>query len=53
MTDNGIGAEGAKAMSEMLKVNSTLKELNLESEDEERKEKERERRKNDSQWAWS
>ena len=35
MTDNKIGVEGAKSLSEMLKVNTTLKELNLESEEEE------------------
>ena len=34
MTDNGIGVEGAKAMSEMLKVNGTLTTLNLECEEE-------------------
>ena len=45
MTDNGIGDEGAKAMSEMMKVNNTLTELNLGCE-EKRKER-RERRKND------
>ena len=44
MTDNRIGAEGAKAMSEMLKVNNTLTELNLESE-EERKEREEKEKK--------
>ena len=44
MTDNWIGDEGAKAMSEMMKVNSTLTTLNLWSE-EERKEKERKKRK--------
>ena len=38
MTGNGIGDEGAKAMSEMLKLNSTLTSLNLASE-EERKER--------------
>ena len=38
MTGNGIGNEGAKAMGEMLKVNTTLTTLNLESE-EERKER--------------
>ena len=38
MSGNEIGVEGTKAMSEMLKVNRTLKTLNLES-DEERKEK--------------
>ena len=35
-----IGAEGQKAMGEMLKVNTTLTELNLGSEGE-RKEKEK------------
>ena len=50
MTDNGIGAEGAKAMSEVLKVNTTLTSLDLEC-DEERKEKEKEKeRTNDRQW---
>ena len=34
MTVNRIGDEGAKAMSEMLKVNSTLTTLNLGSEEE-------------------
>ena len=38
MTGNGIGDEGAKAMSEMLKVNTTLTTLNLGGE-EERKDK--------------
>ena len=33
MTGNEIGVEGAKAMSEMLKVNSTLTTLNLECEE--------------------
>ena len=51
MTGNWIGVEGAKAMSEMMKVNSTLTTLNLEGEEErkEREEKEKERRKNDRQ----
>ena len=51
MTDNGIGDEGAKAMSETLKVNTTLTTLNLWSEEErkEKEEKERERRMNDRQ----
>ena len=40
MTDNGIGDEGAKSMSEMLKVNTTLTELDLSCE--ERKKRERE-----------
>ena len=34
MTDNQIGAEGAKAMSETLKMNTTLTSLNLECESE-------------------
>ena len=33
MTDNQIGDEGAKAMSEMLKVNTTLTTLKLLSEE--------------------
>ena len=51
MTGNGIGVEGAKAMSEMVKVNSTLTSLNLWGEEErkEREEKEKERRINDRQ----
>ena len=44
MTGNRIGDEGAKAMSEMLKVNSTLTELDLGCE-EERKEKEEKEKK--------
>ena len=55
MTENRIGAEGAKAMSEMLKVNTTLTELNLGCEEErkEREEKEKKRRKNNREWDWS
>ena len=55
MTGNGIGDEGAKALSEMMKVNSTLTTLDLWGEEErkEREEKERERRMNDRQWDWS
>ena len=34
MTGNVVGDEGAKAMSEMLKVNTVLTELNLECEEE-------------------
>ena len=52
MTENGIGDEGAKAVSEMMKVNSTLTELYLESE-EERKEREEKEKKNDRQCDWS
>ena len=44
MTDNDIGNEGAKSMSEALKSNTTLTSLNLWSEEEER-EREREREK--------
>ena len=32
MTDNMIGADGAKTMSEMLKVNTTLTSINLGGE---------------------
>ena len=45
MTDNGIGDEGAKAMSEMMKVNTTLTSLNLRSEEERRKGKRKKKRK--------
>ena len=44
MTGNGIGDEGAKALSEMLKVNSTLTTLDLRGE-EERKEKEKRKKR--------
>ena len=40
LTDNGIGAEGAKAMSEMLKINTILTTLNLRGK-EDNTEKER------------
>ena len=33
MTGNMIGDEGAKAMSEMLKVNTTLASLNIEGDE--------------------
>ena len=52
MTDNEIGDEGAKAMSEMLKVNTTLTWLYLESDEERKEKRERERRMNDRQWDW-
>ena len=45
MTGNKIGVEGAKAMSEMLKKNTTLTSLDLHSEEEERKEKKKKREK--------
>ena len=48
MTGNEIGVEGAKSMSEMMKVNTSLTTLYLGCEDErKRKRKEREIRKND------
>ena len=55
MTGNRIGAEGAKAMSEMLKVNTTLTSLNLYGKEERERERERERKRrmNDSEWDWS
>ena len=45
MADKKIGDEGAKAMSEMLKVNSTLTTLNLWSEEERKERRERKRKK--------
>ena len=39
MTGSEIGDEGAKAMSEMLKVNNTLTTLNLLSEEEKKRER--------------
>ena len=45
MTDNKIGDEGAKAMSEMLKVNTTLTTLNLSCEEERKERRERKRKK--------
>ena len=44
MTGNRIGVEGAKAMSEMVKVNSTLTTLDLSCE-EERKERRKRKKK--------
>ena len=38
MTDNKIGVEGAKAMSEMLKMNTTMTSLDMRGQ-ETRKEK--------------
>ena len=46
MAGNGIGDEGVKAVIEMLKVNTTLTELNVTS-DEERKKKEKREKKNE------
>lgn len=39
MSGNEIGSEGAKAVSEMLEVNKTIKTLNLGCEKESNKEK--------------
>ena len=45
MTGNGIGDEGAKAMSSMMKVNSTLTTLDLSCEEERKEREEKEKRK--------
>ena len=45
MTANEIGDDGAKAMSEMLKVNKTLTSLNLRGEEERKEKRERKRKK--------
>ena len=45
MTDNEIGDEGTKTLSEMLKMNTTLTKLDLESKEEERRGRERKERK--------
>ena len=47
MTDNQIGDEGAKAMSEMMKANTTLTSLDLSSEEERKMERERKYTKKD------
>lgn len=39
IVENGIGAEGAKVISEMLKVNHTIEWLNLGCEEEEKERK--------------
>ena len=46
MTDNEIGVEGARTMSEMLKVNTTLTTLYLSGK-KERKERRERKRKNE------
>ena len=48
-TDNNIGDEGTKAMSEMLKVNTSLTTLDLGSVSEKKKRKKRKERANDRQ----
>ena len=45
MTDNRIGDEGAKSLSEMMKVNTTLKSLILGGEEEEEKTKREQEKK--------
>ena len=45
MTGNEIGVEGATALSEMLKVNTTFTSLNLESEEERNKKKREEKKR--------
>ena len=55
MTGNKVGDEGAKAMSEMMKVNTSLTTLDLYGEEErkDREEKEKKwKKKNDRQWDW-
>ena len=42
MAGKNIGDEGAKGLSEGLKVNNTLTSLNLESEEERKRERKRE-----------
>ena len=42
---SGIKDEGTKALSETLKVNTTLTTLNLESDEERRKKEKRKRKK--------
>ena len=45
MTDDKIGVEGAKALSEMLKVNTTLTSLDLSCEEEDDRRERREKRR--------
>ena len=49
MTDNWIGDEGAKTLSEILKTNTTLTSLNLRGEEEGKKRKRNRKKMNDSQ----
>ena len=55
MIASGIGDEGARAMSEMLKVNTTLTILALDSEEEreKKKRKKNEERVNNRESDWS
>ena len=45
-TGNGIGVEGAKMISEVMKNNSTLTSLNLFGEEEKQKEERRQVKRN-------
>ena len=45
MTDNEIGTEGAKGVSEMLEVNTTLTSLNLSRDKDVKRKSERKNRK--------
>ena len=47
MTANEIGAEGAKTMSETLKVNKALTSLNLSCEEERKEREKRKKRMNE------
>ena len=47
MTGNEIRVEGAKALSEMMKVNTTLTSLNLCSEENNKKGKRNKKRKDE------
>ena len=44
MTDDFIGVEGAKALSEMLKVNKTLTDLEVGSVEERKKKESKEKK---------
>ena len=46
MTDNKIRDEGAKAMSEMMRVNTTLASMDLSSEEKRGKNREQEKKEN-------
>ena len=50
MTGNGIGDEGVKALSEMLKVNTTLTSLNLRCENKENRKERPNQRADNRQW---
>ena len=53
MTGNAIGDEGAKSMSEMMKLNTTLTSLHLGGQEEEgkgNKDKEQEKKRKMDEW---